>query len=51
MMIELHRRTGDDWQVEIFSEPEERCTFESVGLTMSLSDVYRNVRFDEAAET
>jgi Uma2 family endonuclease len=51
MMIELHRRTSDDWRVEIFSEPEERCAFESVGLTMSLSDIYRNVRFDEAAET
>jgi Uma2 family endonuclease len=52
MMVEIHRRrsSGDDWQTEIFTEPDEQCTFDSVGLTMSLGDIYRNVRFDEAAE-
>ena len=49
-MVELHRRSGDDGQTHIFTEPDEQCAFESVGLTLSLSDIYRNVRFDEAAE-
>src|SRR5437868_11662416 len=46
MMVELHRRLGDEWQMEIFTEAEEQFTFESIGLTMSLGDIYRNVRFD-----
>jgi Uma2 family endonuclease len=50
MIIELHRRTGDAWQTELFTEPAEQCAFESIGLTMSVSDIYRNVRFDEAPE-
>lgn len=50
MMIELHRRGGDDWQTHIFTESDEQCAFASVGLTLSLSDIYRNVRFDEFTE-
>jgi Uma2 family endonuclease len=50
MMVELHRRSGDDWQTEIFTEPEEDCAFTSVGLTLGLADIYRNARFDERAE-
>ncbi|MBV9957305.1 MAG: Uma2 family endonuclease [Acidobacteria bacterium] len=50
MMIERHRRSGDTWETEIFTEPDEECAFTSVGLTLSLRDIYRNVRFDEAAE-
>src|SRR2546423_2796672 len=50
MMVELHRRTVGEWQAEIFTEANDQCAFESVGLTMSLGDIYRNVRFDERAE-
>jgi Uma2 family endonuclease len=50
MMVELHRRSGDEWQTEIFTAPEEECAFASVSLTLRLTDIYRNVRFDEAAE-
>ena len=49
MIIELHRRSGDDWQVEIYTEADDECAFASVGLTLNLSDIYRNVRFDETA--
>ncbi len=49
MLIEVHRRRGDEWQVEILTGAEERCVSESVGLTLGVGDVYRNVRFDEAA--
>ena len=48
MMIELHRRSGDDWQVEVYADAGDECAFTSVGLTLNLSDIYRNVRFDEA---
>jgi Uma2 family endonuclease len=50
MMVELHRRAGTDWQTEIFTRPEDECAFTSVGLTLSLADIYRNVRFDERTE-
>jgi Uma2 family endonuclease len=50
MMVELHRRTGDEWRTELFTEPEEQCPFESIGFTMSLGDIYRNVRFEEIPE-
>ncbi len=50
MMVELHRRTGETWQTEHFTEPAQQCAFASVGLTLSLGDIYRNVRFDESAE-
>ena len=50
MMVELHRRTGDEWRAEILTGPDEECAFASVGLTLRLGDIYRNVRFDEALE-
>ncbi|HKQ54205.1 MAG TPA: Uma2 family endonuclease [Pyrinomonadaceae bacterium] len=50
MTVELHRRVGEEWRTELFTEPEEQCAFESVGLTLSLGDIYRNVRFDETPE-
>ena len=48
---ELHRRGADGaWTVEAVSELTGRLALDSVGLTLSLRDVYRNVRFDEASE-
>ncbi len=49
-MVELHRRSGDDWQIEILTNDDEPCALNSVGLTLSLGDIYRNVRFDEEAK-
>ncbi|HEY0386663.1 MAG TPA: Uma2 family endonuclease [Pyrinomonadaceae bacterium] len=50
MFVELHRRSADGWQTEIFTEPDAACTFHSVGLTLSLKEIYRNVSFDEATD-
>ena len=50
MLVELHRRVGDGWQTELLTEADERCAFDSVGLTLTLADIYRNVRFDDPAE-
>jgi Uma2 family endonuclease len=48
MRIEVHRRQdGGQWALEIFTQPEESLTFNSVGLTLTVADVYRNVRFPE----
>jgi Uma2 family endonuclease len=48
MRIELHRRQDDrQWALEIFTQPEESLTFNSVELTLTVADVYRNVRFPE----
>jgi Uma2 family endonuclease len=51
MLVELHRR-GDDgeWRTEVFTQPDDRCAFDSVGLKLTLADIYRNVRFDETPE-
>lgn len=49
--VELHRRAADGWHTEVFTRAEDRVTFDSVGLTLSLQDIYRNVRFDEPAES
>ena len=48
--VELHRRAADGWHAEVFDAAEDRVTFDSVGLTLFLRDVYRNVRFDEPSE-
>jgi len=49
MLVELHRRTADGWHTEVFDGAEDRVTFDSVALTLTLADIYRNVRFDGPA--
>lgn len=51
MAVERHRRGADGaWTREVFTQPEEQFTLASVGLTLNLNDVYRNVRFDESSD-
>lgn len=48
MQIEVYRRQSDDsWEPEIFAPPEELVHFASVGLALSVGEIYRNVRFQE----
>lgn len=49
MLVELHRKDSEGWQTEVFTAGEERCAFESVGLALTLADIYRNVRFEDEA--
>lgn len=52
MMLEIHRRQANgEWAVEAFDDPGEQLTLASVGLTIHLGDVYRNVRFDASSQT
>jgi len=46
--LEIYRRqTGDVWTHEIFTNADDEIHFTSVTLTLSLQDIYRNVRFPE----
>jgi Uma2 family endonuclease len=51
-LVEIHRRPPNgEWTRELLTEPHAQLALASVGLTLNLGDVYRNVRFDEARET
>lgn len=46
--IEVFRRgRGDRWNWHVFTQMEEELRFESVGLTMTVADVYRRVKFPQ----
>lgn len=47
MLVELHRRQGEGWTIERFTETDEHVTLASVDLTLTLGEIYRNVRFDD----
>jgi Uma2 family endonuclease len=50
MQAEVYRRqSGDEWTREIFTQPGELVHFASVGLTLCVSDMYRNVRWSDSA--
>ena len=50
MQVEVYRLQRDEeWTREIFAQPEEHVHFASVGFTLSVSDIYRNVRWSESA--
>ena len=50
MQVEVYRRqSGDEWTREIFAQPAEHVHFASVGCTLSVSDIYRNVRESDSA--
>jgi len=50
MQVEVYRRpSGDEWTREIFAQPEEQVHFTSVGLTLRVRDMYRNVRWSDSA--
>lgn len=50
MFVELHRRVGEEWQTELLTRPEEELRLESVGLSLTLSEIYRNVEFVEGSQ-
>jgi Uma2 family endonuclease len=49
MQVEVYRRqSGDEWTREIFTQPEEQVYFASVGCTLRVRDMYRNVRWSDS---
>jgi Uma2 family endonuclease len=50
MQVEVYRRQrGEEWTRETFAQPEDHVHFASVGFTLRVSDIYRNVRWSENA--
>lgn len=50
--IELHRRQPDArWITYYFDKSDTEVEFQSVGLTLSIDEIYRRVRFEKIAAT
>jgi len=50
MQVEVYRLQRDgEWTREIFAQPEEHVHFASVGFTLRVSAIYRNVRWSDSA--
>lgn len=43
--VELRRRVDDKWRTEIYRDLTDAITFESIDFTLTVADIYRNVRF------
>jgi len=46
MFIEIHRMVDGQWRTEIFTKPEEVLRLDSVGLSLTLAEIYRNAELD-----
>lgn len=46
VFVEVHRRVDGKWEVETLTEPEQQLRLASIGLTLSLGEIYRNVEFE-----
>jgi Uma2 family endonuclease len=50
--IEIFRRQGEAfWQTEVLTELEETLQLQSVGLTLTVTQVYRRVKFDQPSQS
>jgi Uma2 family endonuclease len=49
VQVEVHRRqnAGEDWTKQTYSDLQSEIRFDSIGITISLADIYRRVRFSE----
>jgi Uma2 family endonuclease len=51
MQVEVHLRRDTEWEVQTFTGTDEQLQFASVGLSMSIGQIYRNVRLPETDES
>jgi Uma2 family endonuclease len=51
MQVEVYRRQGEEWPRQMCTQPDDRVHFASVGLTLSVSEIYRNVRWSDGQPT
>jgi Uma2 family endonuclease len=51
MQVEVYRQQDEEWPREIFTQPEDHVHFAAVGLTLSVSEIYRNVRWSDGQPT
>jgi Uma2 family endonuclease len=47
MRVEVYRRKGTEWEARIFTDAQEQLQLSSVSLSLSVSEIYRNVRLPE----
>lgn len=47
MRVEVYRRAGAEWEVQTFTAAEEQLQFASVELSLTVAEIYRNVRLPE----
>jgi Uma2 family endonuclease len=49
VQVEIYRRqsTGEDWTKQTYSDLQSEMRFDSIGVAVSLEDIYRRVRFSE----
>lgn len=49
VQVEVYRRqsAGEDWTKQIYSDLQSDIHFDSIGVKVSLADIYRRVRFSE----
>ena len=47
LRVEVYRRLEAEWEVRTFTEAEEQLRFASVELSLSVGEIYRNVRLPE----
>ncbi len=45
-----HQQPGEAWTGELYADPNAIITFESVGLTMSVAEIYQGLRLSPNAE-
>lgn len=51
MSVELYSRVNDAlWTYEEFTEPNAMINLEKLELTLSLSDIYKNIVFEKEEE-
>jgi Uma2 family endonuclease len=50
MRVEVHRRTGTEWEVSAYTGAQEQLRLESAALSVSVADIYRHVRLPEETE-
>ena len=46
MRVEVHRRLGGSWTPQLLTESDDAVQLESIGLSISLTAIYCNVRLD-----
>ena len=46
MFIETHRMIDGQWRAELLTKPEEELRLDSVGLSLTLAEIYRNAELD-----
>jgi Uma2 family endonuclease len=47
ILVQVHRRAGQGWQQETLTHATDLLALDSVGLNITLAEVYRGVRFAE----